>query len=154
MIEREGDVTARHREALHRVEAGGIFGARRAEELAPRRDLVEQPLDPGPGARRKRRRPLARRNAMVDLDPPTVRSAHPAFERQPRDAGYRGQRLATEAEAGHLVDRVSRKLRRRVAFERQAHLVRLHPAAVVGDLDPLETPGREPNGDLRRTGVE
>ncbi len=72
MVEGEGDIAPRHRQPLHRVEAGGIFGARRAQELAPRRHLVEQALDPDPGAGRKRGRPLPGRRAMVDLDPPAV----------------------------------------------------------------------------------
>ena len=56
MIEGEADIAPRHRQPLHRIEAGGIFGARRAQELAPRGHLVEQPLDPDPGARRQRGR--------------------------------------------------------------------------------------------------
>ena len=79
MIEAEGDVGPGHRQPLHRVEAGGIFGARAAQELAPRRHLVEQPFDPHPRAGRKRRRPLARLGAMIDLDPPAVGAARRGF---------------------------------------------------------------------------
>ena len=132
MVEREADVAARHRQPLHRVEAGGIFGARAAQELAPRGDLVEQPFDADPRAGRKRGRPLAHRLAMIDLDPPAVGAAHAAFERQPRHAGDRRQRLAAEAEAGDPVDRVVGQLRGRVALEREAHFVGRHAAAVVG----------------------
>ena len=41
-----------------------------------------------------------------------------------------------------------------MALEREAHLVRRHPAAVVGDLDQLEPAGVKPDGDLVRAGVE
>ena len=39
-------------------------------------------------------------------------------------------------------------------LERQAHLVRRHSAAVVGDLDQLESAGRKAHPDLSRAGVE
>src|SRR5438128_1954579 len=54
MIERKADVAPRHRQALHGIEAGGIFGPWRAKELPPGRNLVEQTFDPDPRARWKR----------------------------------------------------------------------------------------------------
>ena len=154
MIEREPDVAPRHRQPLHRVEAGGIFGARAAQELAAGGHLVEQPLDPDPRAGRKRGRPLPRPLAMIDLDSPAVGAAHAALQRQPRHAGDRGQRLAAEAEAGDPVDRVVRQLRRRMPLQREAHLVRAHPGTVVGDLDQLEPAGVKPHRDLFAPGIE
>ena len=155
MVEREADVAARHRQPLHRVEAGGIFGARAAQELAPRRDLVEQSFDADPGAGRKRRRPLARRVAVIDLDPPAV------ARRATRLSSVRRETLAIDGSASPRkpklvdpVDRVAGQLGGRVALEREAHLVRAHAAAVVGDLDQLEPAGVKPHRNLPRAGVE
>ena len=53
MLEREADLGPRHREAAHHIEAGGVFAARRAQELAPRRHPGEQLFDPHPRARRQ-----------------------------------------------------------------------------------------------------
>ena len=67
MIEREGDIAPSHRQPLHRIEAGCIFGARAAQEFAPSRHLVEQALDTDAGARRECGWSLSHRLAMVDL---------------------------------------------------------------------------------------
>ena len=154
MVEREADVAARHREALHGIEAGRIFGTRAAQELAARGHLVEQALDPDASAGRKRSRPLPRRLPVIHLDSPAVRPASPAFERQPRDACDRWQGLAPEAEARNLIDRLARQLGGRVPLERQAHLVRRHSGPVVGHFDQLQPARAQPDGDLIRAGVE
>ena len=154
VVETEGDIAARHGQALHRIETGRIFGPSTAQELGTRRHLVEQPFDANPGARRKRRRSLPRRLAMIDGDAPAVRAPDPAFDGQPRHAGDRRQRLAAKAEAGDPVDRVARQLGGRMPLERKAHFLRPHSRAVVGNLDQLEPAGRQPDRDLRRTGVE
>src|SRR5690348_15280628 len=104
MVERERNVASRHRQALHRIEAGGILGARTAQELAAGRYPIEGPLDRDPRSRRKCSRPLPRQFAVIDFDPPAIRSPHAAFDLEPRDAGYRRERFAAETEARHLVD--------------------------------------------------
>src|SRR5437763_4006908 len=111
MIEREADIAPRHRQALHGVEAGGIFGARRAQEFPAGRNLVEQPFDADSGPRGERRRLLPYKLAVVDLDSPAIRISDTALEPQAGHAGDRRQRLATETEAGHPVDRVLGQLR-------------------------------------------
>ena len=110
MIEREADIAARHGEALHGIEAGGILRPRGAQELAPRRDLVEQPFDANSRAGRQGCRPLAGLRAVIHLDSPAVGTPQPAFQCQPGHAGDRGQRLAAKAEARHPIDRVLRQL--------------------------------------------
>ena len=82
MLEAEGDVGPGHRKPLHGIEAGGIFGAGTAQELAPRRNLVEQRLDTHASPRRKRSRRLSDPRSMVHLDPPPVAAPAPAVERQ------------------------------------------------------------------------
>ena len=65
MIDAEGDIRAGHRQPLHHVETCGIFGPRRAQELAASRDLVEQSFDPHARAGRKRGQPLPQQLAML-----------------------------------------------------------------------------------------
>ena len=154
MLEAEADIGARHREAPHGVEAGAIFGARAAQELAPRRHLVEQALDPDPRPGGQSGGPLACLGAMVDLDSPPVMPRDAAVEGQSRDAGDRRQGLAAEAEAGDILDMIVGQLRGSVAFERQMHFGGRHPAAVVADLDKVEPPRREPDRDVARAGIE
>ena len=135
MVERERHVAASHRQPFHRVEARCIFGARRAQELAARRHLLEQPFDADARARRQGSRAFPARFTMIDFDPPAVRSPHPAFEHQPRDARNRRQRLAAEAEARHPIDGFVRQFRCGVPLKGEPHLVPRHSAAVVSDLD-------------------
>ena len=87
MVESEGDVAAGHGQSLYRVQAGRIFGAWGPQELAARGHLVEQAGHLDPSAWRERCRPLVRRLAMVDGDPPAVRAPTAAVDRQAGDAG-------------------------------------------------------------------
>ena len=155
MIKGEGHVGPRHRQPPYRIEAGGIFRAGRAEELAPRRYLVEQPLDPHPRSWRKRCRPLARRNPMVDRQSPAIRAIpRTAFDRQPRHAGNRRQGLAAKPEACHILDPVVGQFGGRVALDRQPHVVRCHPRSVVADLNQVEPARGQPHRDRPRPGIE
>ena len=87
MLKNEGDITAGHRQALYGVEAGRVFGARAPQELAPRRNLVEQPLDPDARSRGKGGRSLPDGFAMIDFHPPAVGTAHAAIQGQAGDTG-------------------------------------------------------------------
>ena len=79
---------ARHRQAPDDVEAGGIFGAGAAQELAPRRDPPEQVLNPDPRTRRQRGGSIANELAVVDHPAPTFRvTTRTAFDGQPGHAG-------------------------------------------------------------------
>ncbi len=76
---------------------------------------------------------------MIDYPlPALLRAAHPAFQSQSSDTGDRGQGLAPEAERRYQFDRFVGQFRSRVAFERERHFLRFHPAAVVGHFDPGE----------------
>ena len=154
MLEGEADVRPRHGEPLHDIEAGAIFAALGAQELAPGGNPGEQLLDGDAGAGRQRRRPLPRELAVVDDPRPAVGAANPALDRHPGDAGDRRQRLAAEAQGGDVLDRVARQLRGGVTFERQRDFRRRHAAAVVGDLDPLQSAPRQSDRDSRRAGVD
>ncbi len=147
MLDREGQLGPRHRETLHHVEARGIFGSRRPQEFAPRRHALEQRLDANPRPRRQRGRPLGDARAIVDRERPALLPADPALERQPRDAGDRGQRLAAKAERRDAFDRIVRKLGSRVALERQRHFRGTHRASVVSDLDQVATAAGKTYGD-------
>ena len=96
----------RHRQPLHRIEAGGIFGARASAGTCAAPAPCRTGPRPGPAcpaAARPAPRPPARHGRSSIRQPSAP--AHPALERQPRDAGDRRQRLAAKAEAGHVLDR-------------------------------------------------
>ena len=154
MVEAEGDVRARHGEALHDIEAGGIFAADRTEELAACRHLREQIRDAHPRARRQRGGPLPRQPAIVDGPRPAILPARAAFDRHMGDARDRWQRLAAKAQGGDLVDLVAVQLGGGMAFERERDFVRGHAAAVVGHLDPVDPAAGKAHRDTRRTGVD
>ena len=155
MLHAKADVGPGQREPLHRVHAGGIFGAGGAQELAPRGDLVEQPFDPHPCPRRDRSGPLACPCAMIDGDsPPLACPALAAFEREARHAGDRRQCLAAKAEAQHLLDPLVGKLRGRMPLERKRHIGWIHSQPVVADLDEIEPARCEPDRHRRRAGVK
>ena len=75
MFERKADFGARHGEAADDIEAGGIFGARAAQELAACGHLGEKLLDPDACAGRECGRPLPLQFAIVDDAAPPVGAA-------------------------------------------------------------------------------
>ena len=154
MFEGEADIGPGHGEPLHHVEAGAIFAALGAQELAAGGDAGEQILDGDAGAGRKRGRPLPSEPAIVDDARPAVGAAHAAFDRDPGDACDRRQGLAAKAQGGHLIDRVARQLGGGVALERERDLVGRHADAVVDHLDPADAALRQGDGDSRRAGVD
>src|SRR3546814_8356143 len=77
-----------------------------------------------------------------------------SFERQPRDAGDRGQSLAAKAHRFDVLDRVGRQLRGRVAFERQRHVGGGHPAPVILHLEPRNPALDDSHRNASRTGVD
>ncbi len=154
MAQVEGDVRARHRQPADDVDAGGELGALGFEELAPRRDLREQPLDRDARPRRQRGGTVGDDPAVVDGQRPAVAPAHPAGERQPRDAGDRRQRLAAEAERGDRRQVAVGQFRRRVALDREPQLGRGHAAAIVGNRQEVGTAAGELDGDGARPGVD
>src|SRR3546814_12901426 len=72
-----------------------------------------------PRAGRQRRRSFARDLSVVDHELPPFRPAHPAFERDVRDARDRGQCLTAKAQRRHPIDGVVGQLGGRMTFERE-----------------------------------
>ncbi len=160
-LERESNIGPRHREAADHVEAGGIFAAGRAQELAARGHLGEQLLDPHPRSRRQGGGLVRQQRAVIDHPPPAFSCAQfAAIDGQPCDAGDGGQRLAAKAERRHQLDCAVRpdqgigQLRGRMAFERQCHGFGRHPAAVVHHLDPGKAAFGQHHPDSPRTRVD
>ena len=155
MLEHEAHIGPGHRQSPDHIEAGGIFAARAAQELAPRRNLAEQVLDPDPGSRRQGCRPFLDQGAMIDHTPPALaRRTGPAFQRQPGDTGNRRQRLAPEAEGRDQLDMIVGQFGGGVAFQRQCHFCRAHPAAVVGHFDPAEPTLGQAHSDAARVRID
>ncbi len=154
MLDREGDVGPRHRQPLHDIEAGAIFGARRAQELAARRHAGEQLLDAHARAGRQRGRALGDQLAIVDGARPAVGTAQPALDRQPRDAGDRRQRFAAKTQRRDGFDRIVGQFGGGVTLERERHIGRIHAAAVVDDLDQFGAAGGKPDGDPGRARID
>jgi hypothetical protein len=161
MIESEADVGPCHGEAPHHVEARRVLASRRAQELAPRGDLGEQVLDPHARPRGQRGWPFGCERAVIDRPRPAlVCRPHTAFERQPRHAGDRRQRLAAKAERDDLLDCPAfsnqrfGQLRGRMPLQGERDVAGRHTAAVVGHLDPGEPAVHDPYLDPRRSGVD
>ena len=154
VVEDERDVAPRHGQALHSVETCRIFRTRTAQKFPSCRYLVEQPFDPDASSGRQGSGPLTHRRPMIDLGPPAVRASNPAFQREPRNAGDRGQRFSTKAEARDAIENLIRQLRRRMPLQCEAHFVGRHAATVVGDFDQFEPARREPDSDRLRTGIK
>ena len=80
MVEREADIAARHRQPLHRVEAGGIFGARASAGTCGAPAPCRTAPRPGfacPGG--SAAGPSPDQLAMIDLDSPAVGTRAPGF---------------------------------------------------------------------------
>jgi hypothetical protein len=154
MLDREGDRRMRHRQAAHDVEAGGIFRLGRAQEFAPRGHPGEELVDGDAGAGRQCGGPFGHQHAIVDGAVPAIGAARPAIDRQARDRRDRGQRLAPETERRDILDRVVGHLGGGMALQRQGHVLRIHAAAVIADLDPVEPAARQAHGDARRAGIQ
>jgi hypothetical protein len=99
-------------------------------------------------------RALLDQHAIVDDSPPAVRAAHPALDRQPRDARDRGQRFAAKTERFDCFDRIVGQLGGGVSFERERDLGGAHPAAVVRHLDPRQTALAQGDRDPQRSRVD
>ena len=154
VFEREANIGASHRKTFHYIHARGIFGARRAQEFAASRHSIEQMLDANARTGRQRCRPLPRQHAVVDHALPAIRAADPAFERQPGNAGDRGQRLAAKAQCRHRLDRLVGQLRGRMPFERQRHIVASHAATVVHNFYKIDATAFQSHRNPARAGVD
>ena len=119
MLQHEPDVRTGHRETAHNILAGGIFGARRAQELAPGGNLAKELLYPNSRPRRQRSGAIRHGLAMIDGALPALAGVvRPALDRQPRHRPDRWQSLAAETQRGDLLDMFVGQLRCRVTFER------------------------------------
>ncbi|MNV51748.1 hypothetical protein D3C71_1438060 [compost metagenome] len=112
----------------------GAFGA---QELAPRRHVVEQLAHFHGGARRMRTRHHVAELAALDLQRRTMRVAGPPRgQGETADRGDRRQRLAAETERGHRLEVVQAgDLAGGMARDRQRQFFRGNAAAVVTDPD-------------------
>jgi hypothetical protein len=146
MLDGEADLGSRHGKPADGIEASGIFGARRAQELLAGGYAGEQALHLDPGARRQGGRPFRRDHAIIDRAGPAFRTAHAALNREPGDAGDRWQRLAAKTERLDRLDRIIGKLGGGMAFEGQGHLGRAHAAAVVDHFKPANSPFEQADG--------
>ena len=136
MIEGNRHIGPSHGKPLHHIEAGGIFAARRTQELAARGDLAEQVFDPDTRSRRQCRRTFGNELAMIyNPFPPVIRAVRAAFEGKARHARNARQGFAAEAQRRNHLDGFIRQFRRRMTFERQRHFLWRHAAAIVGHLE-------------------
>ena len=160
MLQREADIGACHGEPSHDIEAGGVFAARCAQELAARGNLREDLFDSHARSGRERGRLVRHHGAVIDnLAPRLFGIARPALQREARHAGDRGQRLAAKAQRGDLLDRpipdeAFGQFRGRMAFERECHLVRPHPASVIAHFERAQPAFDQSDRYPRRTCVD
>jgi hypothetical protein len=154
----DGEAHLRVAECELRRQPRDLGGFRRVglQELAPRRQIVEEVRDLDAGAFGGA--DLADRGdrAGVHLDfGPALGAARARAHREMRDRGDAGQRLAAEPEG---VDRAEirrvRDLARGVPLDRQPGIVGVHAGAVVLDPDQSLAAELHRNGDAPRACVE
>ena len=154
MDDRKSNVRPGHRQPADDIQTGGIFGPCASQELAPGGNALEQAIDPDARARRQAGGTLVGQCAIVDNAHPSLGTAWPAFQRQPGDAGDRGQCFTAKAESRDRLDHVIRQLRRGVALKGQGHVGGRHPGAVIGHIDQIDAAICQPDTDPRRAGVD
>jgi hypothetical protein len=151
--EAEGDRRVGQRDALDGVGAVGEFGGFGLEEFPPGRRVVIEVahFDDGAGHQRGR----FRLGAGFAESPGVAGAAFSAGQRQARDRGDRGQRLAAKAERGDAFEVVERgDLRGGVAGQGEREFVPGDAAAVVADADQLDAAFFELDLDRLAAGVE
>jgi hypothetical protein len=154
--EREGDVAARQRGAAERLVAMAELGGFAAQELAARRRIEIEVLHRDAGSLRARRRlDLARRGAFGG-DACTVRRVAPAArDRQARNRGNRGERLAAKAHARHAFQVLqAADLAGGVPGEGEREILARDALAVVLDLDAARAALVQRDRDGARARVE
>ena len=117
----------------------GRFGRDRAEKLQARGHMLEEVAHRDGRPLRAAARPLRDRPATIDLHLEALVAAERAGEeREARDGGDAGERLAAEAERGDVLQiRERADFARRVRLDSEAHIVRRHADAVVRDADEV-----------------
>jgi hypothetical protein len=152
MLQREGDVGPRHGEALHDIEAGGIFGARERRNLR-RAGTRANSLDADARAGRQRGRAFRRPRAPLSTTrAPAFGAAHPAFDRQRATLAIEGSASPRKpsvdvsiASSGSL----------EVAWRSSASAISAgHAASVVGHFDADRCRRPQADGDPRGPGVD
>ena len=159
-FEQKGNIGPRHGETAHHVQTGSLFAARGAQELAACRNLGEQVFHPHPRPGGERSGSVLDKLAMIDHPPPAFCStAFAAFHGQAGDAGDRRQGLAAKSERRHQFNCLIRtdqrlgQFRGCMAFERQRHCRRCHPAAIIAHLDAPHSAIPEGDSDSLCTGI-
>jgi hypothetical protein len=145
----------RHGQPPYRIEGVLVLGARRLEELEPRRRGEEEVAHLDPRARRMGAGlgPLDR--ARLDRQAPgAVGIGGPAGEGETADGADRGQRLAAEAQGVDAQQIVVGELGGGVAHHREFELVRAHTQAVVAHRDEVPAAGQGGHLDAAGAGVE
>ena len=132
--EGKGHLRVRQRQTADDLGGGHVLGARRAQELQPRRRGVEQIAHPHHGARRSGRRAHILHLAAGGADFPGLRRA--PFARgycKARHGGDGGQGLAAKAQRADVDQIVPLQLGCGVALQGEAQIIAAHAAAIVGD---------------------
>ena len=154
MLEREGDIGPRHRQAANDIEAGGIFAARASAGTCAAPAPSRTALDPHARAGRHRRRPLPAATPLsISIRQPSsprtrlssVSCATLAIE---GSASPRNPSVATAsiASSGSFD----------VAWRSSASAIspRRHPAAVVDHFDAVDAAAGESHRNFARAGVD
>jgi hypothetical protein len=150
------DIGPRQRQRAQPVLDMRQLGAFGAQELAPRRHVVEQVAHFHRGAGRMRVRHDLADLAALDLQQRAVFVAV-APRRQPEAThrGHRGQRLAAEAECRDRLQVIDAgDLAGRVALHRQRQFGGVDAAAIVADPDQADAAVLQVDVDAARAGIQ
>ena len=155
VTERKGDAGVNHGQAFDRVLGVVEFGARRLEELEPRRRGEEKVAHLDPGARRMGGDPGRALAAALDVDGPGLLGAgRTAGDGQSADGADGGQGFAPKTQGGDIAQVLVGQLGGGVALDGQGQLVGRHAGAVVGHRDEDLAAFAHHHVDARGAGVE
>ena len=144
----------RHGQPSDMIKASGQLGTWRFQELAPRRHLGEQAIDPRHRPRRRTGRAVVDDTAIVHHQPPALPTFRPAGQRQGGDRADRGQRFTTKPHGRNGSQIFIGQFGRRMPLDRQPQLVWRHADAIIGHFQPIDAAIHQAHPDAPGAGIQ
>jgi len=151
----QSNFRARERKGRHHLRHASPLGTSAAQELPPRRRVVEQPRDVDRGPDTASDVVDRVHDAAGHTEPRPARVGRGRLDLDPRDRTDRRKRLSAKAERADTEEIFgASNLGRRVPSDRQHGILALHSAAVIAHPNALAAPVDDRDLDRRRSRVE